>query len=422
MGHCVRENGLRDGALDGRPDTAPKAGAIRQRKRRHDRKTTSIWITMALCMAGCVALLLTSFCLRVRGESRKAAMEGTPLPQEGGQEEQEESPKLVSMEEALKVKGLYVTMDTFGTPSRIAPIFKFIEEHKGLNALVVDVKDNSGRVPCQPPEGIPSKAQGYGHFEGLVKVLKREGYYMIARIVAFQDPWVAQARPEQAIRKSDGSLWRDRDGRLWLNPYDKRNWEFVRDLALWAQGMGFDEIQLDYVRFPDSAAGLEKSGVLMPGNEEFQSRGEAIVAFLEFMSESLKGKAYLSADIFGFTTIAQDDMGIGQKIEDVASSVDFVCPMVYPSHYYNSGIYGFETPEAHPGEVVSQAMAQAIQRTAGERARIRPWLQDFSMKIEYGPEEVQAQIDSAFSHGIETFLLWNPANTYTRGVRFQKGE
>ena len=159
---------------------------------------------------------------------------------------------------------------------------------------------------------------------------------MIARVVAFQDPYLAKLKPEQAIRNADGSLWKDRDGRLWLNPYDERNWEFIRDIALWACEMGFDEVQLDYVRFPDSARGLEQTSVLMPGSEKFGSRGDAIAAFLEYMDDALEGKGFLSADVFGFVTIAQDDMGIGQKLEQLASLVDFISPMVYPCLLYTS--------------------------------------------------------------------------------------
>lgn len=333
----------------------------------------------------------------------------------------EEDPCVTAMaplERALQVRGVYLTMDTAGTPSRMGSIIRFVRNSPGLNGLVIDLKDNSGKVPCKPPDNIISPAAGYGHFPGIVSALKQEGYFTIARIVAFQDPYMAQAVPEQAIRRSDGSLWRDRDGRLWLNPYDKRNWEYMKGLALWALDMGFDEIQLDYVRFPDSARNLETSGVIMPGWDDFESRGEAIVAFLEYMGQAVEGKAYLSADIFGFTTIATDDMGIGQKLEDVASAVDFICPMVYPSHYYNAGIYGFEVPEAHPYEVVCMAMEEAKERTSGLKAQIRPWLQDFSYRIKYGPDEVQGQIQATFESGLNTFILWNPANVYTKGVTY----
>ena len=142
----------------------------------------------------------------------------------------------------------------------------------------MDVKDNNGRIPCTPTGdfNIPARIGGYEHFSALVDVLAEEDYYMIARVVAFQDPYLANLKPEQAIRNADGSLWRDRDGRLWLNPYDERNWEFIRDIALWACEMGFDEVQLDYVRFPDSARGLEQTSVLMPGFDKYDSRGDAV--------------------------------------------------------------------------------------------------------------------------------------------------
>lgn len=330
-------------------------------------------------------------------------------------------PGRAPLEQALKAKGLYLTMDSAGTPSTMAPLVTFIREHDGLDCMVIDVKDNSGRVPTEPPEDIPALPGNYSHFPALIDVLRDEGFYMIARVVAFQDPHLAKSLPERAIRNSDGSLWRDRDGRLWLNPYDQRNWEYVRDISLWAVEMGFDEIQLDYVRFPDSAQGLEETGtVLMPGSSDYANRGEAIAAFLRFMDAALDGRAYLSADIFGFVTIALDDMGIGQKLEEIADCVDFICPMVYPSHYFNPGIYGFEQPEAHPYEVVFKAMDEAIQRTDGLRSKIRPWLQDFSMRIRYGPDEVQGQIRAVFEHDIETYMLWNPANMYTGGVKYDR--
>lgn len=326
---------------------------------------------------------------------------------------------LAPMETALKAKALYLTMDSAGTPSRMISVMQYLRGHEGLNSLVIDIKDNNGRVPGRPPENVPSMPGGYNHIPGLVEVLADEGYYMIARVVAFQDPFRAKMAPERAIRNADGSLWYDRDGRLWLNPYDQKNWEFVRDVALWTVSMGFHEIQLDYVRFPDSAQGLERSGaVLMPGAEDYETRGDCIAAFLRYMDEALEGKAYLSADIFGFATIAVDDMGIGHKWEQLADSVDFMCPMVYPSHYFNAGIYGFQVPEAHPYEVVSKAMQEALERTQGLRAKIRPWLQDFSMRVHYGPAEVEGQIKALFDNGIETYLLWNPANVYTDGVKY----
>lgn len=325
--------------------------------------------------------------------------------------------RAAQMERALNARAVYVTIPAANTASKMDSIRKFVREHEGLNAFVMDVRDNNGSVPCAPPEGVPSKSAGSSKYPDLVKELSQEGYYLIARIVCFQDPYLVNTFPELAIRHPSGAVWKDRDGRLWLNPCDERNWEHVRNTALWAVDMGFDEIQLDYVRFPDSAAGIE-SVTLMPGREEYGNRGDAIVAFLNYMSDALEGKAIFSADIFGFTTIAVDDMGIGQNLERVADCVDFISPMVYPSHYFNAGIYGFELPEAHPYEVVGNSADEAFTRTVGLRAQNRPWLQDFSMRVKYGPAEVQAQINALFERGMRTFMLWNPANNFTSGVKY----
>jgi len=392
---------------------------------RRRRKTMRPHVGVIIALLLLLTSLLTAYHFEVFPFGRELAGEDIPGNGAGegpvdveGSEGREEQTRLASMEKALSARGLYVTMDVFGTPSRFTGVITFIRRNPDLNCLVVDVKDNNGRIPCKATPGIPSKPASYNHFSGLVNVLDQEGYYLIARIVAFQDPYMARVEPQQAIRNADGSLWKDRDGRLWLNPYDKRNWEFVKDVSLWALDMGFHEIQLDYVRFPDSAQGLETRGVLMPGHEDYESRGDAIAAFLEYMGEALEGKAYLSADVFGFVTIAQDDMGIGQRLEQLAASVDFICPMVYPSHYYNAGIYGFQVPEQHPYEVVYNAMDEALTRTEGLKGKIRPWLQDFSMRFHYGTKEVQGQIDAVFEHEVQTYMLWNPANIYTEGVNY----
>ncbi|MGE5580738.1 MAG: putative glycoside hydrolase [Bacillota bacterium] len=399
--------------------TTTDAAELRRLRKMRERK-------IALYSLTAIALLSAFFAGRAGylGEWAVLFLGGEPVPVEPPgiiMEPPAPADLRAPMEKALTAKAVYLTMDSAGTPSIMRSIMEFVRGHDGLNSFVIDVKDNSGRVPTTPPENVPALPAHYPHFPALVSVLHDQDYYMIARIVAFQDPYRAKAEPERAIRNADGSLWRARDGMIWLNPYDRKNWEYVRDVALWALDMGFDEIQLDYVRFPDNSRGMETSGsVLMPGHSEFNGRGDAIAAFLKYMSEEIGDRAYLGADIFGFVTIAVDDMGIGQKLEEVADSVDFICPMVYPSHYFNAGIYGFQVPEAHPKEVVSKAMDEAQERTAGLRSKIRPWLQDFSMRIKYGPAEVRGQIEALFEHGIETYMLWNPGNRYTDGVQYTK--
>ena len=416
----MRGSGARYVAATG---TVPASRTDRKERRERERRVA--------VFAAAVLVMLSALFARTRPvlwhdaleERQDSEVPPGQVPASGVQQPEEagaSARRLAPLEKALSAKGIYLTMDSAGTPSSMASLVAFMRQHEGLNCMVIDVKDNSGRIPTGAPGGIQALVAGYSHFPALVRILHdREGYYLIARIVAFQDPYGAAAAPERAIRNTDGSLWRDRDGRLWLNPYDKANWDYVKEIALWAVDMGFDEIQLDYVRFPDNAQGLEKTGtVLMPGSQDFQGRSDAIASFLKYMAEALDGKAYLSADIFGFVTIAVDDMGIGQRLEDIAACVDFISPMIYPSHYFNAGIYGFELPEAHPYEVVYKAMDQATQRTEGLKAKIRPWLQDFSLRVRYGPAEVQGQIRALFEHGIQSFMLWNPANVYTDGVKY----
>ncbi len=407
------------------------AVVVERRERRRKRSPWAyVWLSLGLVLVAAFGLWSTGI---YPFDGSVAFLEGLPGPEEilgrepnGGNpspvdldEEPDEpiAPAPTLEERALEARAVYVTIPAAGTVSKWSSIITFVRDHEGLNSLVMDVRDNNGSVPCIPPGEVPSRSAGYSHYPALVKELDREGYYLIARIVCFQDPYLAANYPEQAIRNPSGTLWRDRDSRLWLNPCDERNWQHIRDTALWAIEMGFHEIQLDYVRFPDSAAGIE-NGTLMPGRENYESRGDVIAAFLNYMTDALKDKAILSADIYGFTTIAVDDMGIGQKLEQVADCVDFISPMVYPSHYFNAGIYGFEVPEAHPYEVVGKSADEAAERTAGLRAKNRPWLQDFSMRVKYGPAEVQGQINALFERGINTFMLWNPSNNYTDGVEY----
>ena len=142
---------------------------------------------------------------------------------------------------------------------------------------------------------------------------------------------MAMVAPEQAIRNADGTLWRDRDGRLWLNPYDKRNWEFVKDVCMWAVDMGFHEIQLDYVRFPDSAQGLERRGVLMPGHEEY-GPGAMPSAFGVY-GPGIGRQGVPRCRCVWVCDHRPGRYGIGAAPRQLADLVDFICPMVYPSHY-----------------------------------------------------------------------------------------
>jgi len=322
------------------------------------------------------------------------------------------------------VKGIYLTAWTAGNRQRLEETLEFIA-NSGLNAVVIDVKDQSGYVlypsqldSVQEIQGIKVKIPD---LKGLLDRLREKGIYPIARLVVFSDPVLAQARPALAIRTPAGQPWRDWNGFYWTNPYKEEVWEYNLAIAREVAELGFREIQFDYVRFPDNAHRVIREAVLE--NPAGLTRVEAITTFLRRARAELAPLGvYISADVFGLTTSAVDDLGIGQDFRAMAEVVDYISPMIYPSHYYNPGIYGLPDPEADPYTVVRRALEDARRRAAGTRAILRPYLQDFSLRYKYGKKEIEAQIRAAAEHGINQWILWNAANYYTPGVDYFLGE
>jgi hypothetical protein len=201
---------------------------------------------------------------------------------------------------------------------------------------------------------------------------------------------------------------------VWLNPYDRRVWDYHVELAREVARLGFPEIQWDYVRFPDAPAS-DMARAVFPG-DSLGGRPEAIRAFLGYAREELrKLDVRMTADVFGVTTTFRRDVGIGQLWESFIDRVDAALPMVYPSHYWR-GSFGFEHPNAHPYEIVRQALLDGLARsdTVPEAGALIPWLQDFSLgKPSYGAPEVRAQIQATYDVGIQDWILWNPGSRYT---------
>ncbi len=323
----------------------------------------------------------------------------------------------------VEVRGIYCTASSVAIPEKVKELVALVEE-TDLNTIVIDFKDNTGRltypVSCEAASNMQAARGTYPDLPAILEDLSSRGIYAIARIVVFQDPVAAQARPEWAIRTPDGAPWTDAAGYYWLNPYSQSVWDYVVEISQEAAELGFKEIQYDYVRFPDSRARSGAAAVL--DNPERMGRVEAINAFLDYAYEALEPyDVFVSADIYGFTTSAFDDMGIGQDFASIVRRVDYVCPMIYPSHYYTPGIYGLQDPEANPYYVVKRALEDAWGRMGGAKATIRPWLQDFSLRHRYGKSEVEAQIAAAHELGVTEWILWNPANVYTRGINYMTG-
>jgi hypothetical protein len=267
----------------------------------------------------------------------------------------------------------------------------------GLNAVELDVKDENGRIG----PGV------YYDARRAVRVVHRQGVYLIGRVVTFEDPVLSEKRPDLAIHSVDGSVWRSRAGLGWTNPYDRRVWRYNVDVAVAAAKAGFDEIQFDYVRFPSDG---DLSAIRYPGPHPQPMRW-TIPAFVQYAKKRLHPLGVrVSVDVFGLA--ATRDLGIGQLPRRVSAYVDAVYPMVYPSHY-GPGEYGIAQPDDRPGLVVSRSLSDFRRELEGRRTRLTPWLQDFSLGRSYTLQDVRAQIAAARRYHTNGFLLWNPEGVYT---------
>jgi hypothetical protein len=237
--------------------------------------------------------------------------------------------------------------------------------------------------------------------------------YTIARLVVFKDNLVAESRPDLAILDlSTGDVWRDTLGLAWVNPLQRELWTANIDLAFEAAWAGFDEIQYDYIRFPTDGD-LSRADFGAELNQTV--RQDTIEGFLtESRQRLLPTGAQQSADIFGFALVVDDDLGIGQNLVNLVELVDYVSPMLYPSHYseFQFGLPGH--PNDFPYEVVDISLESGIAKIGGRPLRFRPWLQDFDLSgmRSYGPEDVRAQIRATEDHGTSGWMLWDMANRY----------
>jgi hypothetical protein len=287
----------------------------------------------------------------------------------------------------LIVKAVYLTHLTAADDKRFGELLALVKRTE-LNAMVIDVKGEDGhifydsKVPLAREIGAVDPAYDV---RKRLRQLREANVYAIARQVIMEDTTLATARPEWAVRnKATGQPWKDFNG--------------------------IGEVQFDYIRFPSDGR-LDQIDYGRPHTEE--ARTAAIAGLLTKARTALApAGVYFSADIFGLTTVAEDDMGIGQYIETIADAVDYLCPMVYPSHYAR-GSFGYPNPAAKPYEVVAQSLAAAKPRLGEGRARLRPWLQDFDLYgTPYTPEMVRAQIKAAEEHQTSGWLIWNAGNRY----------
>lgn len=332
----------------------------------------------------------------------------------------------------VKVKGIYVTGPTAGT-KKMDELIALVEETE-LNAMVIDVKNDEGVVTYKMQSDtvleIESGVRYISDIEKLIEKLHEKDIYVIARIVAFKDPYLAEKKPELCLKTATGTIFRDKNGEAWVNPYKQEVWDYLVEIGAQAAKDGFDEIQFDYIRFSTDA----NADRIDYGEEaELMTKEEAITGFTEYAYDKLHPLGVMvSADVFGTIIDNESDAEIvGQNFQEMAARLDYICPMVYPSHYSN-GVYGLDIPDKEPYDTVYQAMGESKKKLEALRvdsdpdeservAGVRVWIQDFTATwlkghISYGPAEVRAQIQAIYDVGYEEWILWNARMNYTEGA------
>jgi hypothetical protein len=319
--------------------------------------------------------------------------------------------------EPFKVKALYLTVYGVAVP-RIRDAALAVIEKNNLNALVIDIKGDSAFIPFKVDLPLAEEIGAQKtiltkDMRATVAALKEKNLYLIARIVVFKDNILGTAKPELAVKTKGGGIFRDRERLRWVDPFKKEVWDYNIAIAKIAADLGFDEVQFDYVRFPDNR-GVSLS---QPVNENI--RTETITGFLETAHKALAPyNVMVGADIFGYVCWNTNDTDIGQKIGPLVNAVDVVCPMVYPSGY-TWGIPNYRNPVKNSYEIVYLSLKRAQERTGVSPLRFRPWIQafrDYAFRGgDFKEDRMRIQIKAAEDFGASGYMFWNARNIYPTG-------
>jgi hypothetical protein len=314
------------------------------------------------------------------------------------------------------IRALYLNRFAAQSPRKMQHLFR-IADSSEINGFVIDMKDEFGlNYRSANPQFRRNAGGTRGHVadvKRLVDSVKAHGLLPIARIVVFKDPVAANVNPHWTIRREDGSIWQDKEGLAWVNPYNRDLWDYNIGVAEELVQLGFEEIQWDYIRFPEPYRSLPKQ--VFPGAQ--MSKPEALAAFLKEARQRLAKLGVRStADVFGLVTTVRGALEVGQQWEKVSPAADVILPMVYPSHYPR-GAFGIAYPNAEPYQVIKTALDTA--RVRDERLgiknaeHVRPWIQAFSIgRLQYGPEQIKAQKQAIYDAGYNGWILWSPGSRF----------
>ncbi|QOY53585.1 GTP-binding protein [Candidatus Sulfurimonas marisnigri] len=315
--------------------------------------------------------------------------------------------------ESITVKALYLTFWAANTTSkRIKKILNMIDDTE-VNALVIDIKNEYGSTVFKTSF---EQANSYGahknrtnrDIENFMQLLKSKNIYTIARIVTFKDELQASNNPDYAIKKIDGTIWRNHDNMAWVDPYDVRSHEYAISMAEEAAKVGFDEINFDYIRFP------AKAGLKFCETNNQENRVKTIGEFLDLAQSRLrKYGVFISVDTYGNICWSNDDNNIGQTVLSLAKHADYISPMLYPSGFASGSFY-FEYPSEHPYAVIYRSIKNIKDRI--DSKRVRPWLQYFKdyahTKRHYRKFEVREQIRATEDINTSGWMMWSPSSRY----------
>lgn len=329
-----------------------------------------------------------------------------------------ELPKPTHINTPSVVKGIYMTSWVASTRDWRLEIVDFIKKSE-INSVVIDIKDYSGFITFDTADpdikAVGSEDIRDKDLREFIAVLHSFGIYTISRITVFQDPIYSKKYLDQAVQRTNGSLWKDRKGLSYVDPSSAQYRQYLVKIAKAAERIGFDELNFDYIRFPSDG---NMSDIVFPLSKHLNKQ-EVLESFFKNLRSDLADVGIpMSADLFGMTMTNKDDLNIGQVLERAAPYFDYISPMVYPSHY-PSGFHNFKNPADHPYEVVHIAMTSGVERmrvATSSPLKLRPWLQDFDLGAKYDATKVRAQIQATYDAGLTSWMIWDPKNKYTRGA------
>ncbi|MCW8895160.1 MAG: GTP-binding protein [Sulfurimonas sp.] len=334
-----------------------------------------------------------------------------------------ENNNTVAKLEPLTVKALYLSFWRASNNSpRLKELLNIIDKSE-INTIVVDVKNEYGSTSYLTSF---EQANSYGAHKDrtnrdihkFMKLMKSKNIYTIARIVTFKDELQASNNQDYAIKKPDGTIWRNHDDMAWVDPYDKRAHEYTIMIAQEAAKVGFDEINFDYIRFP------ARSGLKFSKENTQKNRIKAISDFLILAQNRLrKYGVFISVDTYGNICWSDDDNNIGQTVTSLAAHADYLAPMLYPSGFASGSFY-FDYPAEHPHAVVYRSIKNIKDRI--DSSRVRPWLQYFKdysdRKKVYRKFEINEQIRATEDVNTSGWMMWSPSSKYHLNYFIKEGK